>query len=689
MTLRWEKLNVPSGNYTEDNEPGFSWYYSRASSPDGSTIAFASSHAGVIVTWDGGETWEITGTGVVADFIPYTVYAGNGILYLTTAVDGTGVWRLRKTDERWVKILSTQEPDQESFEWVYCSTNGQHVITASTNYGNDIRIVYYSHDWGYTWNTADTNNNYVLGVAVSDDGTTMAVTGQQAHYVGDHYEYELQIHISKDSGISWNVNYSFYEGDQVEGEVFDDVLYWILEMSANGNIIFATNEDMQYSLISTNGGLTFTKTLTGIPVEGASYSNGFDMTRDGVHVVVLGYTKGAYISHDSGLTWAAIHPVPLPPASQFWGWCGIVFVGDDPNEIMATNDYESAIYVSHNGGITWELFPIYEHLEIATDYDIACDSTGDLLIAGDCNYTRGWYMSYNGGLTFTQVYPFGEEGEYNAKRGSTAMSGNGQYIITMTNIGKQMISHSKDWGQTWETMSLTLSPGVAPRTAINYDGSIAVISLENMTFLLRNQGTSLKKILDYSVDDVAISDDGATILFTDYTNGVRLVKDGYISYPSPGGYGSGFVECACSANGMNMYVSHGFYGGIYEGNIYYTNNRGLTWNEIATRKNWMTVECSGDGKSIIASGDSTDYPRLYISQDYGENLFPQPYQYSAFTAAVNYSGSMLYYSEEHSYLYKGHPGTIKTISTALFTETVKKVSGVTQDELLAVSTQDK
>lgn len=259
-TTEWEKLNT-GFNYIfrgidfpeEQNSQGYAAGESLTYNGDGI----------VVVTYDGGDTWNELWTGVdqglEAISFPdlYTGYVGGWNQYFAKTIDGGYTW-------------TQQSPGNDVY--LYTSIvfkdayNG--VVTAQTNTGVD---VYITSDGGDTWTTGS-------GLV----GVPYKVT----HVSGDTYFLVTNggdIQKSTDNGLTWTSVFS--GGGLLLGIEFYDSMIGI-----------ATGEDYVYK--TTDGGATWVGTEV---IEGALWRDVAWLDQD--HVTLVGTPELIFASEDGGDTW--------------------------------------------------------------------------------------------------------------------------------------------------------------------------------------------------------------------------------------------------------------------------------------------------------------------------------------------------------------------------------------------------
>ena len=297
--------------------------------------------------------------------------------------------------------------------------------------------------------TAPTQNLSIHGnnfypVAMSSDGKYMY---SAAHAQG--------LYISLDYGKTWNATPNFIPQD-----------YWGLISSADGHFVAGIGTS-GLIVTSSDYGQNFTDRTMGTPLQNIHWGTiTADSTAQNIFVgsQVVGGSPGAgaYVSHDSGVTWTQVNG--LPTDQTYWASASSA----DGKYVYFAGLYDG-IYSSSDYGVTWtkSLAPASGYLGLKTSAD------GKYLLAamGDSNYLQ----STDYGLTWNQTTLPGNQQFYDS-----AISATGQYQALVSWAGD--IFTSIDYGQTWvnQTQGKAGSGLNYPFAAMSANGQYILASTENM-----------------------------------------------------------------------------------------------------------------------------------------------------------------------------------------------------------------
>jgi hypothetical protein len=252
---------------------------------------------------------------------------------------------------------------------IACSADGSKVIAGG------VGGIWISSDSGNTWSQTPTYTWDPPSLAVSADGTHLAVFANLANSLGTG-----PIFISTNAGLTWTTNNvstgspswvaTFFSADGSQLTALTDRarftttnggMTWLSNSlplseisaavsSADGSILVASGSTILVPnlCISTNAGGNWTTTNSlGRPAKAISASA--DGTR-----LVAGTASGIYLSTNSGLAWTATGGAPAT------NWISVASSADGARLVAASlsapilgRTYPGPIYSSTNCGLTW------------------------------------------------------------------------------------------------------------------------------------------------------------------------------------------------------------------------------------------------------------------------------------------------------------------------------------------------
>lgn len=370
-------------------------------------------------------------------------------------------------------------------------------------------------------------------------------------------------------------------------------------------------------------------------------------------------------------------------------------VSGDGKVILAVNTETNSLYKKvENSWQELTLPPTSWINQIDLNY------TGDTIYISVGENAGDLYKSTDGGETWTLItsYLVGEEEVSDLYICAMATNSTGQHIVMLVERDGEPDAHvvcvSHNYGATWQRPEVPQTSWWFAAT-MNESGSTMLIS---GMYDEKYQGDSL---------GLGISTDfGQTWRFPDF--GFIYVYPAYI---------------ACSESGQYMYWGgEGSWPG--DEKLFISEDYGYTWTELnqpppedgSLYANAILCDSSGEKLIALWHYDMIYYNAnnvFYYSSDKGQNWEEvQLSEEESFSDAINFlnidmsrNGEVIAlgtkaknwaYSPNppdihlaHVWISESERSHIKAISTALFRETVKKVSGVTKDELSKIATQDK
>jgi prepilin-type N-terminal cleavage/methylation domain-containing protein len=228
----------------------------------------------------------------------------NGYIYTSTDSGVTWVERTSSGKRSWNYTIES-------------SADGTKIVAAAaTDYSSTPNVpggIYTSTDSGATWTTQTSlGDQYWTGVAISADGTKIAVAGNS-------------LYVSSDSGATWTNRSPNAAGG-----------WYRVVSSLNGTILAAKQNNTIF--ISTNSGVTWTART-------AFNSGGFAMSDDGTKLIAGDYPGYIYTSTNSGATWTQ----QTSAGSRNWRQ----FSSSSDGTKLIAFDNPGFVYTSIDSGVTW------------------------------------------------------------------------------------------------------------------------------------------------------------------------------------------------------------------------------------------------------------------------------------------------------------------------------------------------
>ena len=383
------------------------------------TVLIATSFYNVIRSTDSGANWtDVTGNGVTRSLM------GNGGTAVMTAGGvyvGTngGVYRTQNNGDTWVR----SDLGIKAHSAGAIGALGTDIYTATASFE-----VFRSSDLGQNWTNISTGlitntNTTPYTVALATDATAVF----------------YDVSMSTNAGNSWTET-------NAPGRTYSN-LPWLTQNGA-----YITCDHWAGVSRSTDNGLTWSLSMTGMTVNTSSYNN---LYSDGSRLYVSTDT-GPYYSTDDGQTWK------LGVIDWYYSQMGGIFQSTGTCMLYGgTGSMHEGTFRSTDHGATWTQ---------------VCDASVErIVIAGTSIYISGrntdaygiatntLYRSDDDGLTWTNItYPLPQFDIYTRTLGA---SGSNVFISTGS-LTTRNIWGSNDGGATWHIVSDNIYPATVATIVI-------------------------------------------------------------------------------------------------------------------------------------------------------------------------------------------------------------------------------
>jgi hypothetical protein len=331
--------------------------------------------------------------------------------------------------------------------------------------------------------------------------------------------------------------------------VADNIHGWKIDLKDATSILVPTDSSLWGKNLTSNG---ISNDFIGTPI--------FSSSDDGSIVYVAFYKGGGSIwkSSDRGKSWLIVNT-----AGGYWR---DIECSADGSIVLAVNSGYSAIWqdtttnvwVSVDGGSNWT-----SQVISGKTTDIAINSDGSSIYAGDYLYGNGLYKSIDYGNTWSLI----SSGVFS----EIIVSGDGS---TLYSINDQVVSLSQDKGATWQQLQ-----GVSnvKKVACSYDGQ---------KIILFSSSSGLLKSVDHGVI---------------WTN----LSEGYTNF--------NFVSLSYYA-GINVLANNYLYVSMLDGNVYYPFNAVYrVFNGIhLSQDGSLLLALTNQGEMLISNTDRIDLSSNYV-----------------------------------------------------------------------------
>jgi predicted acyltransferase (DUF342 family)/photosystem II stability/assembly factor-like uncharacterized protein len=505
-------------------------------------------------------------------------------------------------DSEYNFLTNFSQKNNTDYNWmdIAMSFTGEYQVAIEI-YGN----IYYSNNFGETWNKANVSNSYPALGTTSLNWTAVAMS-----YTGQYQIASAVLPNGVDSTPT----------------------------DPTSCIFSSSNYGISWSL-------TFKNTLSY-----TAYINALAISSDGLYQYASVYNSNFLYSDTYGSSWAAPNAINVSNNASVGNGNWQAIATSSNGQYICIGGYQTYIYVSNNYGATVKTANQSSNLPINS---ISMSYSGQYMIVstGSFNTTTaiskyspgGSSSKTNGLLYFSSNYGNSFYAVTNATFASwivVRISGNGQYIVAVTQSDSTgspgnpgSIWYSYNFGLTWNknntysnywtgiSISATgqylslISPNKNIYTSItpfyneSFSGTLSTNNM-NISGLLNITGTSAPIQLN---DDSILT---TAELSLDYYNGFGKFWD----VNSPAG----------SYNNLSISLTGQYQTAVSNTNIYVSNNYGINW--IATSYGslssygWHSVYISGNGKYQYAVPNySETYAQsgyIYFSDNFGSNWIP-------------------------------------------------------------------
>jgi photosystem II stability/assembly factor-like uncharacterized protein len=281
---RWEQLSTSA-------TPGLINVESLAFDPRNAEVIYAGTWYLPFKSTDGGETWNITKTGIIddSDIFAIEIDDNNPDHVIMSAC--SGIYETRNAGANWKKVNGIPSQSRRTRAIL------QNPAKPSTIYAGTTEGFWMSTNGGTDWKVTTSRQSFeVNAIAVHSSNPDIV-------YIGTN---NYGVMISRDGGRNFAPSNGGYSGRRA---------YAILADREKPGRIYATTINTAtgggYFFVSNDGGVTWQLSARNMPQRLIAYSILQDAT-DG-NIIYLGTNYGLYRSIDRGASWSPV-TAPKPPA---------------------------------------------------------------------------------------------------------------------------------------------------------------------------------------------------------------------------------------------------------------------------------------------------------------------------------------------------------------------------------------
>jgi photosystem II stability/assembly factor-like uncharacterized protein len=545
--------------------------------------SYGATPAGTLPEWtprDSNRNWYAIAPSV--DGMKLAAIATNGRIY--TSTDSGVTWTARDSSRNWLSIASSAD----GTKLVSVVGSGQ---------------IYTSTDSGVTWTARDSNREWQV-VASSADGTKLVATVQNG-----------RIYTSTDSGVTWTAR--------------DSIRSWRpVASSADGTKLVAADSTGRI-YTSTDSGVTWTARDSNRGWQGVASS------ADGTKLIAVVYGGQIYTSTDSGATWMQ--------RDSDRNWWSVSSSADGTVLAAAVNG--GRLYVSTDSGVTWvaqDQARSWTGVAVSPDgarmaavaygsqvytYDTVTTATGVAVFVP--GVVSAWAPFVLWGQSTSCYYSF--DGFVSTSTSNCTLNGSD---IPNPGYGSQTLSvRGIDAGNIIRSASASFSFPL--RIAVNAPVAGASATAWEPSVIWNAGGFGLMATCQYSYNDFAATStadcasagadialptvSGSSTLYLRAVTALGAVGTTSVSFSyDPAWVARGPVRdwraIASSADGRNLVAA------VNNGQIYVSNDSGVTWVGREFNRAWVGVASSADGTKLAAVVGGG---QIYTSTDSGVTWIPR------------------------------------------------------------------
>ncbi|MCX6165870.1 MAG: hypothetical protein NTU73_13580 [Ignavibacteriae bacterium] len=515
------------------------------------------------------------------------------ILIMVAAMNVSGQWaHLNFIEGGYVKTIM-----RDSSRFIYVATNNSYQIYRSANNGNSWRL--FTNDFPYfqIQNMMSTKNAIF---AATFGGGVLKSINHGLNWVqynnGITTEYAMSFAMN-DEYIFAGTQNGVYRSSN-EGAVWEYVnsgigfTHGVHAMVVQDSVIFAATSigSPGYMYRTTNNGLNWTLINNGLPLFYAT-----QLSKCGNRVFSIGGDEKLYATSNYGDNWNA---VSLPQNSYVH-----TMTAKGDTLISSLSGIINKLYITTNGGVDWTL------INSASQYYTNCItilsnrliSTNNYSIYRSTDFGNNW-SAVNKGFTDVEILAV------TAKDNNVIAGTNGHGVFKSTNYGiswnmvQSLDSHSTINNFTWQGNSLYTNYGTRIMRSTDFGSTF---------FQQGNTPPSITYSSPFAIkNDIFIGGFSSSGIYRSTNAGFNwtLSLSGLPTYifSVPIIF---FRDTTCFAFASEA---------PFEGNLFYSNNYGLTWDSVSNSGIWRSPSCVN--YSTAHNKIYLGYSGVYVSTNSGFNF---------------------------------------------------------------------
>jgi len=602
------------------------------------------------------------------------------------------------TCRNWTACTGGTASDRYKILSLAMSYTGQYAI-AGGFFANNSNKLYYSSDYGVTWNTSS-------GPTLNSEGwgaVTISNSGQYALA----QEFNGRFYNTSNYGITWNLI--------TDSITLKPNSFRTIAISGNGLYAVAGDNDISNACIySFNSGISWNRTTSAIKsvdtvaisstgqyaiASGYSehgrrvfYSHDYGVTwtysyaifnedgnvsklaisGSGQYAITATYRNKIYYSHDYGVIWNRSNSIDLGyteivDGDAGWHWMSMSNSGQYALACVynTTPDSKSKLYYSNNYGMNWSesnsIQASWGVTSISGNGKYAIASNFDSTADGNIYYStyNDLYFNFENGITYTNLDYTGNN------RFFAAVSDDGKYVITCK-PSSCTLNLLKSSGSNWSSSTLSLRSSVpnVSRVAMSSTGQYIIAANVDTAFwgstiYSQDYGKTWKMTNTYDGtfwsqgplpvngtywEGLTMSDNGQYVIACSYRS------DDYV-YSSKPYMGALFFSNDYGAT-MTQFGQFKFNYNNYDLTIAANQTNTLTFE---TQKFWRSVCISGDGSRAIAVGGSgiwyLDRGTVFQEDQIWQQSTYNVSNVSLISSGMSHTGQYCIATAEHGYIY--------------------------------------
>jgi hypothetical protein len=386
-----------------------------------------------------------------------------------------------------------------------------------------------------------------------------------------------------------------------------------------------------------------------VPVVSTAYqfaNNDFHASANGgVIYVTDNAAKNILRSTDFGLSWTKLNFGPDPRQ---------IAVSSDGSVVYATKMSDNKLYYSTDQGVNW----LTKTMPLTTPFRVSVSSNGSkILLTNSSNYYL-YYSSDSGSTWSTITNALAGRGYAQISDDGARLV----YYTTTATGGDATVGVSTDAGANWTVNTIATGYTILSNNAgllcnSSCSSMVSWSGGNNKVYSSSNYGatwvakTNLPSSSPYDMDASA----DLSVLLASFPMSKPVVSiNGGTSWVNSNGNNNYWTNGLVDSTGAKMFLA-----GMYEAGLEYSTNSGVSWSEVMynTNRYYNDIAASNNGTSLLASVDSA---YTFYSTNSGSSWSKLPVDNTSHSwtgVGVSSNGTKMAAAQRYYLWYSGNSGS--------------------------------